>query len=197
MIWWLGALVGLPLAVHGLLRDMADAWILDREWVKDAPEGMDWGLAITIGAFVSSFAWPLVIMWQTFMYWRNREKRRELKRKMVLRRNERAFLLMKDARQTIMRQKQLENRDAIAAWTRQWNEALRPAHERLLAEKASAREIEARRRNSVDDEMVDHFRSQGYSQYQAERQARKYALMYDDLICPHGVDRSRHCFICP
>jgi hypothetical protein len=119
---------------------------------------------------------------------------------MVRRRNDRAYRKLKEARACLLREKQKENSDACLAWSREWNAALKPAHDRRIAEKKEQDRLalEARRTSrQQDDEMFAFFLSQGHSR----AEARHHSLMYDDLygsteVCRHGNSRLYHCYSC-
>lgn len=199
-MWFICAAMTMPAAVYALFLSVSKQVYRDGKYRFYNLDGTDWTLGIMLGAMACTVAWPAVWLYLGWHRIAKREQRKERKLEIIRRRNEDAFNKLKEARRCLLRQKQDENNQAVTAWTREWNAALRPEHDRRIAasKERDRLALEARRTSrQQDDEMFAFFRSEGYSMAEARRQS----LMYDDLygsteVCRHGNSRLYHCYSC-
>jgi hypothetical protein len=190
----------MPAAVYSLFL------ICERQAYKDGRyrftelDGTSWTLGIMMGAFISAFEGPVAWLFLGWERIAKREQRKARKLEIIRRRNDDAFFKLKEARRCLLQQKKDENNQAVTAWTREWNAALKPEHDRRIAasKERDRLALEARRTaRGEDKELFDFFRSEGYSMSEAQRHSLMYADLYgDDDVCRHGNSRRYHCYSC-
>lgn len=195
-MWFICAALTMPAAMYAIFNIFEDKVYRNGKYRFNL-DGVDWTLGVLFGAFFSAMAWPLVYPIIGIQWYMKREERRELKRKLIKRRNDDAYNKLKEARRCLLQQKRDENTDACLAWSREWNAALKPAHDRLIAQKATAREVEARTRRRIEQAVEDDwFRA---------TQVVQGELMYDDRytgrqefgpVCRHGISQYSRCSLC-
>lgn len=180
-IWTICSLLTIAPAGHMLLRDISGAtWVPGAGW-DQKPKESDWAFSIFISIMMCGLSWPLMAVITAFRYYQTREKRAELKRTLIQRRNDDAFRRLKEAQQCLMDQKRNDQRLATAEWTNEFNAA-------------DTKRIEAIRRSRL-----------AHEQRRIERERERIAeeSMYRDVMdystassCPHGHSLRFQCWQC-
>lgn len=180
-IWAICSLLTIAPAGHMLLRDMGGAtWVPGAGWDKK-PKESDWAFSIFISIMMCGLSWPLMAVITAVRHYQTREKRADLKRTLIRRRNEDAYRLLKEARACLLNQKKHEHTLATARWTSEFAAADTERH-RLVREMRQAQErlrIERRMERIAEESM--------YSD------AREYATASS---CQHGHSPSYRCWQC-
>lgn len=183
-IWTICSLLTIAPTGHMLLRDMGGAtWVPGAGWDKK-PSEADWGFSIFISIMMCGLSWPLMAVITAVRHYQTREKRAELKRTLIKRRNDDAFRRLKEARACLLNQKRDDHRDATAEWMNEFNAA-------------DTKRIEAIRRSRLAQEQR---RIERERERIAEESMYRDAEMYHESLsgtsysCPHG--RAFRCWQC-